>query len=125
MKIPNRTIWSFSTLAYTVLLTYVSLKPAATTDPSSLVSEILHNFCHIPAYSLLMFFLFATLGAYRLHKNSYAAASLVAFAFGILMEYLQSFAPGRTPSLMDVGLNATGITVMIVLLKKGYFQKWI
>lgn len=122
MKILNRIFWSFCTLIYLALLTFASLKPPAATQVHSTVREVLHNLTHLPAYAILTYFLFVTARAVRLRFNPYLAAVLAAFAFGILMEYLQSLVPGREPSLMDVGLNTVGIVTTVVIFKKGYFR---
>lgn len=122
MKILNRIFWSCSTLIYLAFLTVASLKPPAPAQVHSTVGEVLHNLTHLPAYALLTYFFFVTARALRLKYNPYLTAVLSAFAFGILMEYLQSMVPGREPSLMDAGLNTVGIVTTVVVLKRGYFR---
>jgi VanZ family protein len=122
LKILNRIFWSFSTGIYLALLTFASLKPPAATYDHSITKAVLHNLTHVPAYAILTYFFFVTARALRLKSNPYLTAILAAFAFGILMECLQSLVPGRESSLMDVGLNTMGIVTTVVIFKRGYFR---
>ena len=96
-------------LLFTVLIIYVSSIPNCSLwGNGSLNKQIISNLAHIPAYALLTFLWFKSFAGTRLKKhyvmaNSPILAGLVLFA--ISDEIHQSFVPGRTASLMDIGLD--------------------
>ena len=84
--------------------------------------QIFHNSLHIPCYALLTFLLVRYFTAVpsdtrsgkvgMVTRGDLVAAGLIALGYGILMEILQGLTPDRTPSLMDVGLNALGVGIV-------------
>jgi VanZ family protein len=61
---------------------------------------------HFICYTLLSFFLAGVLPGKRL-----LIAPLAALGYGILMEFVQVFIPSRDASLMDIAVNALGVTL--------------
>ena len=67
-------------------------------------------------YALLAIFCF--LAAYGENKNivrSVTLSLLLATAYAVLDEYHQSFTPDRSPAVMDVGIDATGAIIGVVI----------
>jgi VanZ family protein len=95
-------------------LTLVSIQPASKGHGHDILRQILNNMLHIPAYGLLTFLLIKSVPKF---KYIYIFSFLFALAFGVLNEYLQSFAPGRYPSIMDVLLNVAGSGAVVVWIK--------
>ena len=120
--------WITITIVYMVLLLLVSLKPAAETmGPPSGLKQAAHNFLHVPAYAILVFLLFnCRLPALRRFGGGPAlrrfgggglTCFIIAVIYGALMEHLQSFSPGRLPSVLDIILNTLGAGGMVVWLR--------
>ena len=70
--------------------------------------QIVSNLLHIPAFAALTFFWLKSFRRER-YLLSNSLILLGVFLFSISDEIHQSFVPGRTASLMDIGLNALGI----------------
>ncbi len=113
MKITTRQ-WLVTTGLYMILLTLVSLRPAAFDAAPSRLKEIVHNLMHVPAYAGLAFLLMCTLRMCRL-RAAVVWTFLLALGYGGLMEVLQGFSVGRTPSFGDLGLNALGAGLVVGL----------
>jgi hypothetical protein len=62
----------------------------------------------------------AFLGLGTITKADLIASATIAVGYGILMEFLQGLTPERTPSLMDVGLNALGVVVVVLIYVREY-----
>ena len=103
---------------YMIVLCFGSLAPAGSMpgDGTSLARQIFHNFLHIPAYAGLTYLWVSYLGPKtgRVARKTLFISAGIAMAYGILMEYLQSFTPDRQMSLMDVGLNAIGVGIVVI-----------
>jgi VanZ family protein len=102
-------------LSFAVVVLVASLLPE-TADPTGTIPAFWSNVFHVLAYLI-----FATLAALCLaarHVLTQRKLLLVGgfvYAFGIVVECLQPLF-GRTFSLVDLGLNAFGILVAIVVL---------
>lgn len=108
-------VYRVFTLLYLVALTLVSIHPIAKGTDHDLSREIFNNFLHVPAYGLLTFLLIKSMPKLR---YSYAVSFIFALTFGIFIEYLQSFVPGRCASVSDVLLNGTGSLSVILYFSK-------
>jgi VanZ family protein len=72
---------------------------------------------HAPAYGLLTWLLMSGLRGYgRPRRYALSVAMATASIFGILMEILQGFVPGRVVDSGDVLLNAVGIGMAALLI---------
>jgi VanZ family protein len=109
-------------LIYMSLLCFMSLVSLhAPGEKVSTARQVFDNFLHVPAYAVLTFLLVrcfgrttATPGVGAGMTADMVAAATIALGYGILMEFLQGLTPSRTPSLMDVGLNAVGSSVVLL-----------
>ena len=101
--------------ASTLLIIYVSSIPQHSfSGTGSLNEQILSNLLHIPAFAVLTFFWLKSFKRGRYKERHFLYNSLIllgVFLFSISDEIHQSFVPGRTSSLMDIGLNVLGIFI--------------
>jgi len=78
------------------------------------VSPTIQNVLHIPVYGLLALLWILTLRAHGLPENrSVWAAILLSSAYGGLIEFYQTWVPGRFPSVMDFFVNVAGILLFV------------
>jgi len=85
----------------------------------SLSEQIISNLAHIPAYALLTFLWLKSFAGTE-SKNNMIVFSLILsglILFAISDEIHQSFVPGRTASLMDIGLDLIGTALGLWLFK--------
>ncbi|MBP1154374.1 MULTISPECIES: VanZ family protein [unclassified Paenibacillus] len=81
---------------------------------SAILNLIVRKASHAIAFGLLtLFVLFALKGS----RKSFILAWLFATLYGALDEIHQSFVPGRTAAVMDVGMDSFGALVTLVLAK--------
>ena len=107
-----------------LVIAYVSLKPIDRSGgPPSVAMENIQNFAHIPAYAILTFCLVRCF--FQLNTLTELYCFGIAFAYGVIMELLQHFVPGRFTSGMDVLRNTVGIAAMIYTLHKGYLRSFL
>jgi len=104
----------------TLFVVYISSIPEHSLPGSDSLNErIISNLAHIPAYALLSFLWLKSFAGStsRNHiiTSSFILAGLVLFA--ISDEFHQSFVPGRSASLMDIGLDLLGIFCGLAVLK--------
>ena len=71
--------------------------------------QILSNLAHIPAFALLALLWLKTFNWNGKGSFSHLFVLSGLALFAVATEFLQSFVPGRTASLMDVGLDLFGI----------------
>jgi VanZ family protein len=85
---------------------------------------MLHNLCHVPAYAGMAFLL---IGVFRVFsvKRVFVKAFFFSLLYGIIMEFFQGLVPGRTPSLLDMGLNTLGALITIFLVRKGLLKGFL
>jgi VanZ family protein len=121
----KRNLWIIVLIFYMLFLLAVSVKPAKAQPQVSWIKETLHNLCHVPAYSILLFAIAAFLRAYKVKSRILVKAFIITVLYGVLMEFLQASVPGRTPSVSDMFLNAGGALIMIALIQKGFIKKWL
>jgi len=119
---PNRSLFIIITIVYIGLLFFLSSIPSNPCIHTSLIKRILHNFLHIPAYGGLALLFLLTFNSYTHSRSSFRHpfifAGSCAFIFGVLDEFHQSFVPGRIVSLGDILLDAVGIILTLLLIKK-------
>ena len=78
------------------------------------VSPTIQNVLHIPVYGLLALLWIFTLRTHGFneYKNVWAAI-LLSSAYGGLMEFYQTWVPGRVPSTTDFFVNVAGILLFV------------
>ena len=79
--------------------------------------EIFKNFLHLPAYGGLGFLLFHSLSSSI--RKIQIQAFMIAVAYGILNEFVQSCIPYRYYSYQDMCVNALGAGIVIFWLGRG------
>ena len=120
----NHQFWLTALIIYMVLICYLSLKPEEGPKGTAL-QETLHNLGHVPAYAGLTFLAIGLLMVYEVKSSVFLKAFCSSVLYGVLLEYLQGFVPGRTPSLLDVSSNAFGALGMIFLIHQGFMKKFL
>lgn len=82
----------------------------------TLLSPRLHRVGHFTCYVLLAFLVVVALSpALPAASPRMFAGFVIATAFGVVMEYLQHFRPGRSPSYRDALTNAAGAALGALL----------
>lgn len=71
---------------------------------------------HAAEYGLLCFLWWRALRTQLGPRAALAGAFLLAAAYGAVDEYHQTFVSGRTGSPIDVGIDATGAAIAVLLL---------
>ncbi len=110
-------------LAYMAgILMLSSIEQSAVPDadePLRRLSPLVQNLLHIPLYAILAGIGYWALAGYTSEKRYKAGLTLLMFlAFSIIDETYQATVPGRTSSLLDVALDATGgILALVVLVR--------
>jgi VanZ family protein len=90
---------------YAILLTYASLRPAGTGN-----IEPWDKALHFIAYAV-----FALLGRRVVQRlSNYHRLCVAIIVYSGVMEYLQSFIPGRSMSGLDLVANALGVVAVVI-----------
>ncbi len=121
MKIYLKYFYLFIALSITLLIVWLSSVPdLCVGQPGTMLDEILTNFAHVPLYALFA-------GAWGkfviengwVYKNPrmrlYMVLALVVFS--VTDELHQSFVPGRSASVLDLGLDSIGIILGMTIVK--------
>jgi VanZ family protein len=115
----TRSFWIILTIGCMGAIAFLSLTP--NTHPEGekgKIKEMVDNVGHVPAYAVLCFLWINSLTVMR--RRPYLAAIFICIDYGITMEYLQSFVPGRYPSLMDVGSDTLGALITVFIFKRRF-----
>jgi len=106
------------TTAYVCLLILVSTLPGNLSQSTIigrfyvLTAPQLQNLLHVPAYAVLTFLLCRLLCGSNLRSTGgLLAAMFGATLFGMFMEGIQLFIPGRYPGTTDALLNGVGASI--------------
>jgi VanZ family protein len=105
-------------LVYMAVIFILSSIPdtGETGDLGATLSPQVQNLLHIPAYGFLALLWLLTLKTHGVAwRRSLAAAFVLATAYGVVIEILQGWIPGRVPSVLDALLNFLGILLCIGL----------
>lgn len=108
-------------LLYMVLLGFgAMITPGAGVAGSllALVPQPLTEYSHVPAYGLLTWLLTSSLKERGWPKRTaLGMGAIAAMVFGLWMEILQGFVPGRVVDIGDVASNAMGIGLASLLIE--------
>lgn len=78
---------------------------------------IIRKGAHFSIYMLVGIFIMSFISTYKLHlKYKFSISILVGLIYAITDEIHQSFTPGRTPSVIDVGIDTCGVFLGIILV---------
>jgi VanZ family protein len=97
----------------------LSAQPSLPEYPDTLLDLILKKSAHIMEYGLLAFLLWRALSPGRwgaLSRSALVTAFLVSVLYALSDEYHQTFVPGRHGRLMDVGIDAVGALVALLVV---------
>jgi len=84
----------------------------------ALVPQPLTEYSHVPAYGLLTWLLTSSLqGRAWPKRTALWMGAIAAMVFGLGMEILQAFVPGRFVDIGDVASNAMGISIASLLIE--------
>jgi VanZ family protein len=104
-------------LALMGLIFFLSAQPDLSTD-LGLLDYLLRKLAHMTEYGLLLFLLWRPLR----EVGSERSALVAAFAIGVLYaasdEWHQSFVDGRHGTPVDVAIDAVGMTVAVLLIRR-------
>jgi VanZ family protein len=96
----------------------LSAQPSLPEYPDSLLDLILKKAAHVMEYGLLAFLLWRALSRGRgaLSRPALVTAFLVSVLYALSDEYHQTLVPGRQGRLMDVGIDAAGALVALLVI---------
>lgn len=81
---------------------------------------ILRKIAHVTEYAVLSFLL-------KRNFHGYVLTGLLSFAYAITDEIHQYFVPGRSGNFADLGIDAVGVLIGLIvyywITKKGFLQK--
>jgi len=99
-----------------VIFSFSSL-PTGTTTEIIWWDFIIKKTAHVVEYAILSFLLYRALVNSGVSKNKAGIwAIFLCVLYGLSDEYHQSFTPGRTPKLRDVGFDTIGATGIIYIV---------
>jgi VanZ family protein len=77
------------------------------------------NIFHVPVFAALFLLVFGTLKAWGSEstRNRYLFPFVVSSGYGVFLEVLQAYIPGRYASLTDIILNTAGVFLGFCILK--------
>jgi VanZ family protein len=107
-------------LLYMVLLGFgATIRPEVGVAGSllALVPQPVTEYAHVPAYAVLTWLLTCSLEERGWPKRTaLCLGAVAAMGFGVSMELLQEFVPGREVSIGDLASNAIGIGLASLLI---------
>lgn len=78
---------------------------------------IIRKGAHLSIYTLVGIFIMSFISTYKIHlKYKFLISILVGLVYASSDEIHQSFIPGRTASVIDVGIDTTGVLLGIILV---------
>ena len=95
----------------------LSAQPNLSTD-LGVADVILRKLAHMTEYGLLLFLLWRPLREMAAERGALAAAFVVSLLYAASDEWHQSFVDGRHATPVDVGIDAVGMTVAALLIRK-------
>lgn len=108
MKSLKRYKWAVVTLGYIAIIFLLSFRPQLRVK-HNFIKEILYNCAHIPLYGMLGYFLLILFKNLRMGKLAFICAIICGMVVAAADEFFQSLVPGRTASVMDLGLDLIGL----------------
>ena len=78
---------------------------------------IIRKVAHLSIYTLVGIFIMSFISTYKIHlKYKFLVSILVGLIYAGSDEIHQSFIPGRTASIIDVGIDTSGVLLGIILV---------
>ncbi len=100
------------------LIFILSAQPTLPYHPDALLDLILKKAAHMMEYGTLAFLLWRALSRGRgaLSRSALVTAFVVSVLYAASDEYHQTFVPGRNGTLVDVGIDAVGALVALLVV---------
>lgn len=98
------------------LIFFLSSQSALPGAPSGILDFVFKKSAHMAVYAVL--YLFAVRAFSTSTTQEFRRAAIFTVFFALSDEFHQSFVPGRTPHLMDIGFDSIGMVVMWAAIKK-------
>ena len=100
------------------LIFIVSAQPTLPHHPDDLFDTILKKAAHMMEYGTLAFLLWRALSRGRgaLSRSALVTAFVVSVLYAASDEYHQTFVPGRNGTPVDVGIDAVGVLVALLVV---------
>lgn len=108
-------VWAAMSLGYMGVLLFLSSLPGSATGPDTPLWRFLSNALHVPFFAGLAVCLALTFRTWPIAGRA-ACVSSVGAAYAVFDEWHQSWVPDRSMSLTDVGLDLTGVLLVILIL---------
>jgi len=98
----------------------LSAQPSLPDHPDTLLDTILKKAAHVIEYGVLAFLLWRAFSRGRgaLSRSALVTAFFVSVLYALSDEYHQTFVPGRYGRLMDVGIDAVGALIALLVIRK-------
>ncbi len=110
--------WALFCLLYVGFILFLSTRQTSKALGHSYFMEIARNLMHVPLYGILGVLLIRALSSFVALLPAFVMTLFIGVSISCADEYVQSFTPGRTVSLGDIGLDLIGICLAIVLVHK-------
>ncbi len=110
MKLKKKIVFRLITFFYMSGILYYSLQ-SSKAGHGGVARDVFNNFLHIPVYGVLAYFILNCFSSFKV--KIYFLTFIIATLYGIIIEFSQSFIPGRVSSLMDISLNTIGIILLL------------
>lgn len=104
------------------ILNYAHLDVSA--NALDVIDTVIRKFAHLIEYAIFSFCLYRSLGGrnrLRTQPNLPMWCIVAAAAWSLLDEFHQAFVPGRTASVLDCAIDATGAAIAMLLV----YSSWI
>ncbi len=98
------------------LIFFLSSQSVLPGAPSGVLDFVFKKSAHMTVYALL--YLFAVRAFSTGSRQQFTRAAIFTILFAVSDEFHQSFVPGRTPHLMDIGFDSVGMLAMWAAIKK-------
>ena len=118
-------------ISWTAFIIYLSSRPGGSFGgDGSLREQVISNLAHIPEYALLTFLWLKAFVVLQQNGDGITSRRKAAVLAGLVFfavsdEIHQSFVPDRSASLMDIGLDLTGILAGMWIYKTRVFKAGI
>jgi VanZ family protein len=98
-------------------LYWLSSRPDLSTTEQSGMARIVSNLMHAPLFAGLAFFCLKSISGRTVSWSACGVVVLVCAACGALLEWHQSFVPGRQASVNDLLMDLLGTCAMLLILR--------
>ena len=105
------------TMACLATIYWLSTRPELSTAEQNEVMRMVSNLMHAPFFAALAFCCLKTISGREVSWKECGVVVLVSAACGALLEWHQSFVPGRRASVRDLLMDLAGTCAMLLALR--------